>query len=86
MKYQSENHRCCVTGQSPVDLHHLKTRAAGGGDEDWNLMPLIHSLHVEIHQIGLKRFIEKYPEARAWLIAHDWDFDLLFCKWSHRDL
>jgi hypothetical protein len=80
-KYQSNTAKCIITGQTPVDLHHVRTRAANGSDEPYNLMPLIHPMHQMVHQIGLKRFSEEFPEVRAWLIKHGWELCPITFKW-----
>lgn len=80
-KYYSSDKRCIVTGFSPVDLHHVKTRGSGGTDDAWNLMPLAHALHVDVHAIGLTAFAERYPEATNWLKDNGWILCELRKKW-----
>lgn len=82
-QYRSQIHKCIVTGFCPVDLHHVKTQGSGGTDEEWNLMPLDRLMHTELHQIGLRRFADKYPTVRKWLIGHGWEFDVTYLKWKH---
>lgn len=83
MKYKSNTTPCIVTGLSPVDLHHVKTRASGGTDDQWNLMPLIRKLHQELHQSGLSRFSQKYGPVEYWLISYGWEYDQIRSRWSH---
>jgi hypothetical protein len=88
MKFTSETLRCIVTGDTPVDLHHVKARGMGGNhskhlDEEWNLMPLRHDKHVEIEQIGIVRFAEKFPAARQWLVKNGWRFCPVLHTWRH---
>ena len=50
---------CCACGLEPTDEtpthpHHVRSRAAGGGDA--SCVPLCHAEHVEGHQIGWKTF------------------------------
>ena len=59
MKYQT-NKPCIVCGKSPSDLHHIKSRGAGGDDSLSNLLPLCRLHHIEIHKIGRKTFALKY--------------------------
>lgn len=40
--------------------HHIKAVGAGGPDEDWNLIRLTKTLHIECHQIGNVVFTIKY--------------------------
>ena len=51
---------CVVCGLWPVDVHHIRTRGSGGGDELSNLMALCRRHHVEIHQTGRETFMRKY--------------------------
>lgn len=80
--YVSEIMKCVVCGAPGVDLHHIKTRGAGGGDEEFNLMPLCHKSHVEVHNIGLLSFSKKYPEVKRWLVRNGWEL-LMSKKWVH---
>lgn len=50
---------CLICGRVE-EVHHRKTRGAGGGDVLENLMPLCRSHHVEIGQIGETKFLIKY--------------------------
>lgn len=83
MKYQCDKTPCIIEGKPPVDLHHVKTRKASGTDDVWNLMPLQHKYHQEIHSIGLKKMSEKYPAVKEWLDKNNWVFCDLLKKWSH---
>lgn len=59
---------CVACGANPPNhAHHIKTRGSGGGDYPWNLMPLDFKCHTEVHQIGLKKFCEKYPRVKEYL-------------------
>jgi hypothetical protein len=49
---------CCITGQFDVDPHH--TKSVGSGGSDLTLVPLIHRLHQECHNIGQDTFQAKY--------------------------
>ena len=87
-KYYSETIRCIVTGDTPVDLHHVKARGMGGNhkkhlDETWNLMPLRHDKHVEIEQIGIVKFAEKYSRAKNWLLKNGWAICPIQKTWRH---
>ena len=75
---------CVVTGRTPVDVHHVKTKGSYGDDVEWNLIPLIHEKHMELHQLGNERFANKYINFKLWLFKNDWEFDHLKNKWVHR--
>lgn len=80
-KYASEGFVCIVTGKPGADLHHVKTRKSGGPDEPWNLLSVSHDIHNEIHAKGLYSVSRKYPQIRAFLINHGWEFDAVLLKW-----
>ena len=75
--------RCIVTGRRDPDPHHIKSRGAGGPDEEWNLMPLSREMHMSIHTVGLRRFAEKHASVRQWLLTHGWTFDAVLLRWVH---
>ena len=66
-----------------VSGHHLKTKGAGGDDQDWNLLPLCQLHHIEIHQLGLKLFIKKYPNIKDIIIDKGWEFNSSEAKWMY---
>jgi hypothetical protein len=53
-------HKCCVSGVSPVEAHHLVYRSRGGQASDLLAVPLSSGLHQEYHAIGHDKFIELY--------------------------
>ncbi len=77
-KYACESFKCVVYHTSGADLHHIITRKAGGLDERWNLLPVAHAIHNEIHSQGLVRCATKYPAIKEWLISHGWELQELF--------
>ena len=50
--------RSCSFTKDRIVPHHLKSRAAGGLDED--TVPLCMKHHAEIHTLGRRRFEERY--------------------------
>lgn len=66
----------CLLCADRAENHHIKTRGAGGTDDDWNLAPLCRRHHVEVHQIGLQSFASKYIRVRDFLREHGWELDL----------
>ena len=60
MSYTSVDKPCLACGHFLVDLHHVKTRGAGGCDSSFNLMPLCRKHHTEVHTIGITSMSEKY--------------------------
>jgi len=80
-KYYSETEPCIVTKKIGVDLHHIKSRKAGGTDDTFNLMPLTHELHNECHNTGLTSFSRKYVQVNNWLVFNGWQQCPLTRKW-----
>lgn len=54
----------------PTDAHHIKTRGSGGDDTRENVIGLCRRHHTEIHQIGISRFLAKYPHLK--LVKKNW--------------
>jgi hypothetical protein len=44
-------------------------------------MPLCREHHLEIHKIGINKFITKYPNAKYWLLNNGWELNPLTMKW-----
>lgn len=57
---------CEVCAVTPVEVHHWKTKGAGGGDDLTNLHPLCIVHHRQFHHMGAKTFWKKYGEAITW--------------------
>lgn len=82
-KYYDQFAVCVATGEVGCDLHHVKTRGSGGLDEPWNLIPVSHAIHMEIHSKGLVWASLKYPGIRTWLLEHGWFLEEQRGKWKH---
>lgn len=71
-----KSQRCIVLNQciGRIDPHHITTVGAGGGDTPDNIMPLCRKHHTE-WDLGIGKFLRRYPIVRKWLQASDrWDF------------
>lgn len=66
---------CVACGDVPADPAHVRSRGAGGPDEEWNVMPLCRIHHVEQHKVGWRTLAAKYPDVASWLENHGWYFD-----------
>lgn len=64
-----------------IDLHHLKSKGSGGEDHPNNLLELCRMHHTEIHQVGMKAFVQKYPKIEDELRWKGWIYDGFFQKW-----
>jgi hypothetical protein len=73
--------RCIACNSVGAEGHHLTTRAAGGSDEEFNLIPLDRKCHSEVHQIGLSKFSIKYKTVEKWLLSYGWEYDDIRQKW-----
>ena len=51
---------CEVCGDYGIQVHHIRSRGAGGDDEAINLMSLCPEHHTEYHTIGHEKFGVKY--------------------------
>ena len=66
-----EAHEACEACRTrpSIAVHHIKSRGAGGGDEDENILALCYPDHVKIHKEGPGRFIEWYPLLYTKIVA-----------------
>lgn len=67
--------RCCICNRFPVDASHIKSRGSGGPDKEFNVVPHCRNHHVEWHQIGQSRFLNKYPAFALKLELMGWIWD-----------
>lgn len=68
---------CTACGHPPPsDPCHCKSVGAGGSDTVDNVFPACRACHSLSHSIGLYRFSLKYGNFAAWLLSHNWEFDL----------
>lgn len=69
---------CKIDGE--LDIHHIKSRGAGGTENPNNLMPLCRRCHQEYHRIGRNGFVSKH-NLNDWMVEHNWLFDKFMGKW-----
>jgi len=74
---------CVACGREGVSLHHVKTRGAGGTNDDFNLMPLCQAHHNQVHAVGLSRVAEIYYGIIEWLESNNWKYDKYVARWLH---
>ena len=63
----------CLIGVAcagPIDVDHVTTQGAGGGDTVCNLMPLCRLHHTE-KGFGYSKMIKKYPNYLKWLLDNN---------------
>jgi len=72
---------CINCGVFGTNFHHIKSRGAGGSDNQTNLLPLCALCHVNIHAIGLIDFSSNYKKnpfhynIKVWLDNNGWELD-----------
>lgn len=76
---------CLTCGRSPTDRDHVRTKGAGGKDDDFNIWYLCRLCHTEKHNIGLTRFAEKYTKAKEALINKGWVYEETIKRWIRID-
>ena len=65
----------------PSDPAHIKSRGAGGKNEDWELMPLCRPCHIMQHKVGWKKMAEMFPGVLDELDIKGWSYDAIHKKW-----
>ena len=60
--YWAQRLFCEICGHPSAPPHHIKTRGAGGTDEEANLIALCAVHHKEAHTIGVVSFANKYEK------------------------
>lgn len=69
-----ESHYGCEgrCGKPATEIHHVRTRGAGGDDDDENLLALCSECHRGVHDLGWK----------TWGFMHPWLQTKL--AWAHK--
>jgi hypothetical protein len=65
--------RCAGCGGSPTDRAHIKSRGAGGGDEESNVVALCRRCHQRQHQVGWSKFMAERPAVADALDRKGWE-------------
>lgn len=70
---------CCVCGDpgsvlNPIDPSHIRSRGAGGPDEDWNVTPMCRRDHMSWGLLGANRFCDRNPKFKAYLESLGWEW------------
>lgn len=72
---------CKVCKYSHSVAHHIKSQGSGGDDAEYNLMVLCLEHHRQVHDKGLRLFVEKYPHLVPELKEKGWELDEFSNKW-----
>lgn len=78
----------CKITNGIIDIHHIKTRGSGGGDDPWNILPLCRKCHQLWHHIGWNKFLNEYPDVYKYMKDLGWNvwqpvFNLMKPELSH---
>jgi len=83
---RSYHTRKCILCAGIAEPHHIKSKGAGGPDEEWNLLALCRVHHTNWHSLGLISFLQQFPEALIELNRLGWVLDKSLSKWRlHHD-
>lgn len=55
-----------------VDACHVRSKGAGGPDEEFNLVPQCREHHILQHKIGWGAYLKRHPKAWAHLQSMGW--------------
>ena len=70
------NMPCDICGrQPPGDPSHIRSRGAGGPDEDWNLVAMCRECHTQWHHFGWATFCRRRPIASFVLMKKGWEME-----------
>lgn len=64
---------CCICGNEQVDRCHIKSKGAGGGTDDFNLVSMCRKHHQEQHRIGVISFYHRHESYRERLKEKGWE-------------
>ena len=84
MKYATQGKCLTCDFNGSIDIHHVKSRAAGGSNDDFNLMPLCRKCHSAIHKLGRSTFIKK-NKLSEYMVNKGWEYLEFNNKWYHKD-
>ena len=68
------NSKCLACGIGVSDVAHVRSRGAGGGDQDWNVIPLCRFHHRLQHTSSWNVFCERHPRVFEHLKSLGWDW------------
>ena len=65
--YRERNRFCevCIASRPAAQVHHIRSKGAGGSNKDSNLLSVCAECHSRIHSLGWKTFVRLNPVIRA---------------------
>lgn len=79
MKRKSDT-PCIVCNNTPTDSCHIRTKAASGINEDWNLVQMCRYHHQLQHSMGWVKFINNHKHIMSILRSKGWEIDEVLGK------
>lgn len=73
--------KCLICGQR-ADRCHIKSKGAGGGVDEENIMHLCRTHHVLQHTVGWGRLMQRFPVVEAELLKKGWVLEERFGVWK----
>jgi len=74
---------CFICHDPKSEVHHLRTRAAGGSDEAHNILPVCRVCHQIFHKKGISFVADKFDHFKTWLRENNWEWNELLKRWTH---
>lgn len=71
---------CIICSNPETDICHIRSKGAGGVDEEWNLFPACRTHHGEQHKGGMITFYMKRPEVRECFQGKGWKIEEILGK------
>ena len=89
MKNYSSNKPCIccgIIGSDIVCYHHIYSKKAFPQykTEKWNLLSCCLKHHNQIHNSGLVKISDNFPNVKKWLINNEWYRCEISGKWVHK--
>ncbi len=66
---------CLICGDPKIDRCHIRSKGAGGPNDDFNILLMCRKHHQEQHRVGWSFFSKKYFEVRKALESKGWEWD-----------
>lgn len=74
----------CLVCSSPGEPDHIKSRGAGGTNEEFNLWSLCRSCHTKRHNLGFITFVSRHRVLQLELVKKGWVLGgSKLAKWIH---
>lgn len=72
---ESARARPCIVCGKKSDACHIRSKGAGGGEEDWNLLSMCREHHSEQHRLGWSKFVSRHKVVEDELRRKGWRFE-----------